>query len=187
MNTAIILLLIVVIALLVAAALVLGRRRQRSQRLREQFGPEYERTVAQAGDRRAAEADLAERQERRSKLHIVELEPEARARYGQAWTATQAKFVDNPTAATREADLLVTTVMRERGYPMEDFDRRAADVSVDHPDVVQHYRAAHDISLANERGDANTEDLRQALTHYRALFQELLAGGQGEEARRSTG
>ena len=182
MDTAVVVLLIVVIALIVLGALLVSRRRQRSQRLRERFGPEYERTVDEAGNRRAAEKELAERQERRSRLHIVPLAPDARARYSQAWTAAQLKFVDNPTAATREADLLVTTVMRDRGYPMEDFEQRAADVSVDHPEVVEHYRAAHAISQANDNGAATTEDLRQALTHYRALFQELLDGEQSDGA-----
>jgi hypothetical protein len=183
MDTAVVvLLLIVVIVLIVLGALLVSRRRQRSQQLRERFGPEYERTVDEAGDRRAAEKELAERQERRSKLHIVPLAPDARARYRQAWTAAQAKFVDNPAAATREADLLVTSVMRDRGYPMEDFEQRAADVSVDHPEVVEHYRAAHAISKANDNGAATTEDLRQALTHYRALFQELLDEEQSDVA-----
>jgi hypothetical protein len=181
MDTAVVvLLLIVLIVLIVLGAFLVSRRRQRSQQLRERFGPEYERTVDEAGDRRAAEKELAERQERRSKLHIVPLAPDARARYSQAWTAAQAKFVDNPAAATREADSLVTSVMRDRGYPIEDFEQRAADVSVDHPEVVEHYRAARAIAKANDNGAATTDDLREAITHYRALFQELLDEGQSD-------
>jgi hypothetical protein len=118
-------------------------------------------------------------------MEIVALEPAARQRYAEAWRDTQARFVDSPEQAIREADHLVTEVMRERGYPMEDFDQRAADVSVDHPNVVENYRAAHATSLANDQGRASTEDLRQAMVHYRALFVELLE--QPEEEARRTG
>jgi hypothetical protein len=134
--------------------------------------------------RRRAESELAERERRREYLEIVPLEPAARERYAEAWRDTQARFVDSPEQAIREADHLVTEVMRERGYPMEDFDQRAADVSVDHPNVTENYRAAHATSLANDQGEASTEDLRQAMVHYRALFVELLEQ-PGEEARRT--
>jgi hypothetical protein len=159
---------------LVAAAVVLVRQR-RSQQLREGFGPEYERTIAETGDRRAAESELAERRERRSKLEIRELDADTRDRYAERWRNAQRTFVDQPAAAVAEADGLVAEVMHERGYPVEeDFERRAADVSVDHPEVVENYRAAHAISTRAVRDEASTEDLRQALVHFRALFAELL-------------
>jgi hypothetical protein len=142
--------------------------------LQRRFGPEYERAVDQRDDRRQAEADLTARARRRSKLEITPLEPEARQRYGEAWRRVQADFVDRPVEAVREADRLVADVMRERGYPMEGFDQRAADVSVDHPQVVDNYRSAHEIAMASDRNEASTEDLRKAMVHYRSLFEELL-------------
>jgi hypothetical protein len=182
MDTGLLVAILIVLVLLVVLALVAGRQR-RSRRLRERFGPEYDRTVAEAGDRREAEAKLKERTERRQQLDIVPLDPAARERYVEAWRQTQARFVDEPAEATREADRLITEVMRERGYPIEDFEQRAADVSVDHPQVVDDYRAAHAIAAANERSEASTEDLRQALVHYRSLFEELLDVGRAEPRR----
>ena len=173
MDTGLLVAIVVVIILLALLAFFAGRQR-RSRRLQDKFGPEYDRTVEQAGDRRAAEAELRERTERRAELKIVPLEPEARSRYIEAWRNTQAQFVDEPVEATREADRLITSVMRDRGYPVDDFERRAADISVDHPQVVDDYRAAHAIAAANDRSEASTEDLRQALVHYRSLFEELL-------------
>jgi hypothetical protein len=173
MDSGLLIVLIVIVVVLVLAVVFLGQRR-RTQRLQDRFGPEYERTVAREGDRRAAESQLAEREKRRRGLDIVELDPAVRARYLEAWRSTQGKFVDDPAAATREADTLVATVMRERGYPVDDFDQRAADISVDHPKVAEDYRAAHAVSQANEQGLATTDDLRQAFVHYRSLFVELL-------------
>ncbi|MBU8812120.1 hypothetical protein [Mycolicibacterium goodii] len=167
----------VVVAVLVILALVClvsMSRQKRSERLRSHFGPEYDRTVDTTGDRRAAEKELLGRQRAHKKLDIVELSPEARARYFQAWTATQAEFVDDPAGAVRDADRLVTEVMRERGYPVDDFEQRAADISVDHPKVVEHYRAAHVLHLAQEHGEIGTEAQREAIVHYRALFEQLL-------------
>jgi hypothetical protein len=164
---------IVVLALVVAAAL----RARRSKGLREGFGSEYDRTVEQAGGRRAAERELAERQKRHEALDIRPLTPEARRRYQQEWEALQARFVDDPSGAVTNADVLVQRVMKERGYPTDDFDQRAADISVEHPDLVERYRTADGIARANERGTASTEDLRQSVRHYRALFEELLGGG----------
>lgn len=158
-------------------------RRRETNRLRSTFGPEYERTVSMSG-RRGAESELAERERRRGQMTIVPLEPAARQRYAEAWREAQARFVDSPEQSIREADHLVTEVMRERGYPMEDFDQKAADISVDHPNVVENYRAGHATSMANDQGRASTEDLRQAMVHYRALFVELL-GEPDEEARRT--
>jgi len=151
-------------------------RKRRSERLRETFGPEYDRTVRVTGDRRGAESDLESRRRRREELDIRPLDPTARARYAESWRDAQARFVDSPRDSVRDADRLVIVVMRERGYPIDDFDTRAADLSVDYPNVVQNYRSARDISQANDRGEASTEDLRQAMVHYRSLFQELLGG-----------
>jgi hypothetical protein len=167
--------LVAILAIALAVAVVVLVRQRRSQQLREGFGPEYERTIAETGDRRAAENELAERRERRAELEIRELDAESRERYIERWRATQRAFVDQPAAAVGEADHLVAEVMHERGYPVEeDFERRAADVSVDHPVVVENYRAAHAISTRAVRDEASTEDLRQALVHFRALFAELL-------------
>jgi hypothetical protein len=179
MNTGLLITILVIVVIVVLVAVLLGQRR-RSQRLQQQFGPEYQRTVARTGDQRTAEADLAAREQRRRELNIVALEPAARDRYLEAWRATQGRFVDDPAGATREADRLVAQVMRDRGYPVDDFEQRAADVSVDHPQVVDDYRAAHAIAAANERSEASTEDLRQALVHYRSLFEELLDVGRAE-------
>jgi hypothetical protein len=173
MDTGLLVAILVVIVLLAVLAFFAGRQR-RSRKLQETFGPEYERTVEETGDRRAAEAELLERTEHRAGFDVVPLEPEARERYVEAWHRTQARFVDEPAEATREADRLITSVMRDRGYPVDDFEQRAADVSVDHPQVVDDYRAAHAIAAANDRSEASTEDLRQALVHYRSLFEELL-------------
>src|SRR5829696_921605 len=155
MDTGLLVAILVVIVLLALLAFFAGRQR-RSRKLQDRFGPEYDRTVSQAGDRRAAEAELLDRTERRQQLDIVPLEPEARTRYLEAWRNTQAQFVDDPVEATREADRLITSVMRDRGYPVDD------------------YRAAHAIAVRNDRSEATTEDLRQALVHYRSLFEELL-------------
>jgi len=175
--------LIAIAVVVLAGVLAWSVSRQRtSKRLRESFGPEYERTVSLSG-RRQAESEIVARETRREQLDIRPVDPAERQRYAEAWKDTQARFVDSPERAIREGDHLVTEVMRERGYPMEDFDRRTADISVDHPEVVENYRAAHAISLKNEQGEASTEELRQAMVHYRALFVELLQSGQ--DARRT--
>ena len=161
---------VVVLAVIVWSAL----RTRRTRTLKEGFGPEYDRTVADAPSKRVAEAELSDRQKRREELDVKPLSPGARERYVELWQATQARFVDDPGGAITEADLLIQQVMRERGYPVEDFEQRAADVSVDHPDVVNNYRAAHGISIAHERERASTEDLRRAMVHYRSLFDDLL-------------
>jgi len=174
--------IVIVVAVLVALALgvwvfAMGRRRAR---LRDRFGPEYDRAVSEQGGRRGGEAELARREEQRERLDIVPLSPEARERFAESWREVQTGFVDEPSQALTEADRLVTDVMRERGYPMDEFERRVADVSVDHPEVVEHYRAANAIHRANENGEASTEDLRQAVVHYRALFTELLETRESE-------
>ncbi len=171
---------VVAIVAVVAGTLWAVFMRQRSARLRSAFGPEYDRTLEASGGRRQAESDLRARRERREQLDIRPLQPAARERYLVAWRQTQERFVDAPSEAVTEADRLVTDVMRERGYPMENFEQRAADVSVDHPHVVEDYREAHSVSVANSRGEADTEELRRAFVHYRSLFEELLERGDAE-------
>jgi hypothetical protein len=153
----------------------LGVDRQRSRHLQEKFGPEYRRTVADRGDRRAAELELREREQVRERLEITQLSTGQRESFGREWEQVQSAFVDNPSGAVAQADRLVAQVMRARGYPVDDFEQQAAVVSVDHPNVVANYREGHAIYLSFDRGDASTEDLRQAMQHYRALFDELLA------------
>jgi hypothetical protein len=177
---------VIVIALIVAGLIV--ARQRRSQQLQEGFGPEYDRAVEErGGDRREAEAELRERRDRREKFEVRDLDPVARDRYAERWRGAQRRFVDQPGPAVGEADALVMEVMRDRGYPVaEEFDQRAADVSVDHPEVVEHYRAAHGISGRATAGEASTEDLRQAMVHFRALFVELLGpddGGAADDGR----
>ena len=177
--------ILAVLVIAVVAAIIAKpklQQRQRSKRLSDQFGSEYDRTVDATDDREAAERDLERREEQRSALEIRELDPAARERYADAWRQTEKRFVDEPTAAVRDADELVNTVMRDRGYPIDDFDRRADDISVDHPEVVENYRAARRIAVANESGEAETEDTRQALVHYRELFSRLLGDGKEDSA-----
>jgi hypothetical protein len=145
--------------------------KKQSQRLQQRFGPEYGRTVDKLGDRTKAESELKTREKRVERLNIVPLAPSEAARFSQAWKALQGRFVDNPKAVVVQADQLVRELMLKRGYPMGDFERRAADISVDHPAVVDNYRAAQAIAVRDER---DTEELRKAVVHYRALFDELL-------------
>ena len=169
--------LIVLGVLVVIAVLALGwfyGARNRRTRLRERFGPEYDRTVRDVGSEDKADALLQERAKRVSKYRIRDLKGDERSRFSDSWRRVQAKFVDDPAAAVTDADMLVTEVMTVRGYPMADFDRRAEDLTVDHPQVVEHYRHARGIAVRHARGGASTEDLRQAIVHYRALFAELL-------------
>jgi hypothetical protein len=177
------LLIVVLVALgiiAVAGLIYWGVTSRRRSRLRERFGPEYDRMVEQRGARRGAESELAAREKRRQRLDIRPLQPEVREEFARRWRDTQARFVDEPGPAVAEADRLVQEVMRERGYPVEDFTQRESDLSVDHPTVLEHYRAAHGISLAQSQGQASTEDLRQAMVHYRTLFEELLEAGPEE-------
>ncbi|MFN2452305.1 MAG: hypothetical protein ABR541_08130 [Candidatus Dormibacteria bacterium] len=165
---------VVAVIMLIASAV----RKRRSNQLRSQFGPEYDRTLQTAGSRRNAEAELAGRAERRKSFEVRPLEPGSRQRYEQQWQGVQAGFVDAPAQSVRQADALVTQLMTERGYPMAEFEQRSADVSVDHPREVEDYRRAHAISRANDDNKATTEDLRQAMTHYRSLFGGLLHDGE---------
>ena len=179
MDQTLLILLAVVAVVIVAGVLLLNRRR--SEHLKSRFGPEYEHEVEQKGSRSKAEAELAKREKRVEKLHIVPLEPAPRQQFVERWTDVQAKFVDDPARAVAYADALLTEVMSARGYPVGDFDQRAGDISVDHPKIVEHYRAGHDVAVRHERGEAGTEDLRQAMIHYRALFDELV--GENERSR----
>lgn len=148
--------------------------RRRTGRLQQQFGPEYDRTLGTTESKHDAEAELQEREERRRRLEIRPLSQAARDRYLQGWQSVQAQFVDDPRGAVAGADSLIQSVMAERGYPVDDFDQRAADVSVDHPQVVENYRLGHRLAQASADGTDSTEDLRQAMRHYRALFDELV-------------
>ncbi|HJP66121.1 MAG TPA: hypothetical protein VKA30_07450 [Actinomycetota bacterium] len=172
---------IAVASVVVVGALVwMAVDRRRSGRLQDRFGPEYDHTIRDAESRRKAESELAERERRREELDIRPLPSAARRRYWSQWQSTQRRFVDAPEQSVRDADALVQTVMRERGYPMDDFVQRAADVSVDHPHVVGNYRSAHAVSVQVDRGGASTEDLRTAILNYRALFEELLVDDEDE-------
>jgi hypothetical protein len=161
---------VVVLAIVVWQALA----RRRTGQLQEQFGPEYDRTVGTAESKREAEAELQAREERRRELEIRPLPSAARYRYLEAWQGVQSQFVDDPSAAVARADELIQSVMSERGYPVEDFEQRAADVSVDHPQVVENYREGHRLAQSSANGSGSTEDLRQAMRRYRALFDELV-------------
>ncbi|MBA3510505.1 MAG: hypothetical protein H0T81_01180 [Sphingomonas sp.] len=178
MDQTMLILLAVVAVAVIAGVLLLQRRR--SQHLKSRFGPEYDHELEEKGSRSKAEAELAKREKRVSKLDIVPLEPAARQQFVERWTDVQAKFVDDPARAVAYADALLAEVMSARGYPVGDFDQRAGDISVDHPKVVEHYRAGHEVAVRHERGEAGTEDLRQAMIHYRSLFDELV--GENERS-----
>jgi hypothetical protein len=165
---------IVVLIVVLAGAALYFYQRKRSGQLQNKFGPEYEHAVEESGDRRSAERELRERERRRSKLEVRPLTGETAERYRAEWNQVQAGFVDEPGQAVEEADRLVLRMMREAGYPVDEFDQRVNDISVDHPDVAEHYRAAHRVAVAHHRGEADTEQLRQAVTAYRQLVDALL-------------
>jgi hypothetical protein len=172
-QTWIILAGIVVLALIALAAWYFYHKKQ-SQRLKERFGPEYGRSVDELGSRTKAESELKAREKRVEHFNIIPLAPSEAARFSETWKVLQGRFVDDPKNAVVQADQLVRELMLKRGYPVGDFERRAADISVDHPAVVEHYRAAQAIAVRDGRGEADTEELRKAVVHYRALFDELL-------------
>ncbi|AWW35778.1 hypothetical protein [Streptomyces cadmiisoli] len=177
---AIILPIVIVVAVLAVAGLFVMRR----QRLRERFGPEYERAVEDTGSRRAAERDLEARQKRHDELDIRPLSTGVRERYAEDWRSVQGEFVDRPEDAVQDADILVTSLMRERGYPTEGVSQRLKDLSVEHGRTLEHYRAAHEVNQLSRTHKATTEQLRGAMVHYRVLFEELLSdGGQARHAR----
>src|SRR5919199_791216 len=166
--------MVIVLAVVVMALMFLYLQKQRTKRLRAKFGPEYDRLVNQYGSPQKAEADLALREKRVEKLPLRELDPHEAERFAHAWRTEQARFVDSPRQTVAKADQLVGELMQAIGYPVGDFEQRAADISVDHPRVVENYRAAHAIAQRSANDEAGTEDLRQAMVHYRALFEDLL-------------
>jgi hypothetical protein len=180
--------LIAVIAIVVIAIVAyLFAMKRRRKELRREFGPEYQRAVDKSGDVRSGESDLMARRDRRRELDIRELRPESRDNYRRSWEQIQARFVDDPAGVLGQADGLIIAVMGERGYPMDDFEQRADDISVDHPDVVQHYRAGHAVSDKVGRGqEVSTEDLRKAFVHYRALFGVLVEPESAQRASETT-
>ncbi|WBY02652.1 hypothetical protein PE066_03685 [Ramlibacter tataouinensis] len=176
-------LVVLVILALIALALFFYQRKTRSDHLRRDFGPEYSRAVHDLGSRDKAEAELLARRKRVEELDIVPLSPADAQRFNQAWRSVQARFVDNPRGSLAEADVLVRQLMETRGYPVGDFERRAADISVHHPQVVDHYRVAHDLAERERSGQVDTEGMRQAVIHYRALFADLLQTEDPREPR----
>jgi hypothetical protein len=165
---------VVILIIAVLAVMYARKRRSTTADLRQRFGPEYERAVREHGSERKAEARLADREKRVEKLTIRDLDPSERERFVERWGSVQSRFVDSPKGAVAEADDLVSSLMKTRGYPVSDFDQRAADISVDHPRVVENYRSAHEIALRVGKNEATTEDLRAAMIHYRSLFEELV-------------
>jgi hypothetical protein len=172
MNTTILAFVLIVVALGVVAWLV--AQKQKSLKLRQRFGPEYDRAVNEFGGRAKAETELKKREARVARLTLVPLTSADAARFSESWRALQGRFIDSPKGVVAEADLLVRELMLKRGYPMADFEHRVADISVDHPSVVETYRAAQTIATRDLRGEADTEELRRAVVHYRTLFDELL-------------
>ncbi|MEV7629337.1 hypothetical protein [Actinoplanes sp. NPDC089786] len=168
---------LVIVLLVLAVVAVFAVRAARRRKLQSTFGPEYDRVVADTGNRADAEKELQERQKRHAELELKDLSPEDSARYRESWEEVQIQFVDNPGEAVATADDLVTRLVADRGYPTADYDDQLANLSVEHARTLSHYRDAHDISTRSRNGEASTEDLRQALVHYRALFADLL----GEE------
>jgi FtsZ-interacting cell division protein ZipA len=184
MDTWVWIVIAVVVVAIVLGAIWAALRARRTRGLQEQFGPEYDRVAADAPTKRAAESELVERQQRREEFDIRPLSTDQRETFRAQWQSIQADFVDDPAGSLAAADALIQTVMRSRGYPVDDFDTRAGDLSVDHPDVVENYRAGHGIAVAHERGKAGTEELRKAVQHYRTLFEDLVESGQPADARR---
>jgi hypothetical protein len=178
---AIIIPVVVVLALIAVAATLFVRH----QRLKQRFGPEYDRTVEDTGSRKDAEQDLAARAKRHDALDIKPLPSGVRDRYAREWNSVQEEFVDRPEDAVHDADSLVASLMRERGYPTEDFDQQVKDLSVEHGRTLDHYRAAHEVNDLSTRHEATTEQLRGAMVHYRALFDELLTDGGGRRHARA--
>ncbi|MBI4522856.1 MAG: hypothetical protein HY695_03470 [Deltaproteobacteria bacterium] len=182
METEVVVILALVIGILLAVGVWFYMTNRKSKSLKKTFGPEYERLVRERGNRNRAEAELQSRVKRVEQLRIVRLSPSDAARFSDGWSKIQGRFVDNPKQAVEEADRHVRDLMQARGYPMSDFEQRAADISVHHPTVVENYRAARNIAIRNQRGDADTEELRKALVYYRALFNELLEIRRPEKA-----
>ncbi len=172
-NDTILVLVALAVVVILVVGLLLGRK-NRSKRLQSKFGPEYDQAVTDTGAKRTAEAELADRAKRVKSFDIRPLPPGGAESFTNSWTTTQARFVDDPKGAIAEADNLLGHLMTARGYPVSDFEQRAADLSVDHGELVHNYRAAHDVAVRHGRGEGNTEELRQAMIHYRALFEDLI-------------
>jgi FtsZ-interacting cell division protein ZipA len=181
MNTLVIVIVIIVLLVAVVAA-AFAYQRRRSSQLENRFGPEYDRTLQQTDDRRSGERLLREREQRRSQFEVTPLSAEHAARYREEWMGIQGSFVDQPAEAVQQSDKLVVRMMRDAGYPVDDFDHRVDDISVDHPDVAQHYRDAHAVAVAQLQGTADTEQLRQAVTLYRELVEALLRDNDAHDA-----
>jgi len=180
-STGVNVLSMVAAAVIIAGLVLMSVRKRHSRKLREQFGPEYDRVVRKEGNASKAERVLEFRQKRLEKFKVRRLTPTDRARYRYRWNEVQSRFVEDPKVAIALAETLVADVMQARGYPTADFEQQAADISVEHPMVVGNYRAAHDIALRHSRGQASAEDLRSAMGHYRALFLELLDDSQPQK------
>jgi len=165
---------LIIVVLVIIAAIVYGVQAGRRKKLQSTFGPEYDRVVADTGNRTEAEKELREREKRHAELELKELSPQAQAKYSADWEEVQIQFVDNPAEAVGTADDLVTRLIADRGYPTGEYDEQLGVLSVEHANTLQHYRDAHEISERNKAGSASTEDLRQALVHYRSLFADLL-------------
>jgi len=179
---------VIAIAVVVVIALVaVGARKRRTVALRDRFGPEYDRALEKSDDRRAAEADLREREKQRAQFDVKPLPEAARLHFAEEWRNTQERFIDQPAQATTAADALITRVMEARGYPLKDFDAQADLVSVDHPETVENYRFAHAVRQRSQTQQASTEDLREALLRYRSLFDELLRPEDNGAAGATTG
>jgi len=175
---------IVIVVIVLAVVGLAMTAKQRRHRLQERFGPEYDRSLTAAGGRRKGERQLREKAARRDELEIRPLSAQAREHYADEWALVQESFVDEPGDAVNQADSLVARVMKERGYPVEDFETRSDMAAVDHPDVVEHYRVAHEIHTAHRTGTADTEQLRTAFVHYRSLFDSLLGDQSSEDEER---
>jgi hypothetical protein len=185
MSTVAVVVIVIIVILVLGAAGFYAVKQSRRRRLQERFGPEYARAVKSHDSTREAEQELLARQKRHEELQIRDLEPAARDRHLAEWQQVQERFVDAPEAAVTEADQLLIQVMEERGYPTEGYEQQVADLSVEHAATIDRYRTAHEISLRAEAKEASTEDLRQAMVHYRALFTELLGGDGDAFAERS--
>jgi hypothetical protein len=186
MSTALIVVVIVIVIVVVAAVALIARTARRRSRLQRQFGPEYDRTVEASGKRSEAERELLNRQDRIEDMDIRPLDPAARDTYHAEWARVQERFVDTPEDALSDADQLVRRVMADRGYETQGYQQRVADLSVEHARTLEHYRTAHDISARAANKEASTEELRQAMIHYRALFEDLLGGSPGGTGRATT-
>lgn len=180
MSTGAVVVLVIVVLLALAAGAWFVAQQSRRRRLRERFGPEYDRRVAETDDRRVAERELAEREKRHKTYDLRPLSEADRARYTEQWSLIQEQFVDRPGEAVASAEQLVVSVMRDRGYPTDNFEQSTADLSVEHAHLVDRFRAGHDIRTRHTQGTASTEELRQAMTHFRDMFEALLDHGREE-------